>query len=50
MYHQAVHRGYAERSFMFDDVYTGVDTLTARPAISEESISKLLQHYSVKIY
>ncbi len=43
MYNQAVQLGYAERSFMFESVYTGVDMSTPRPAISEDAIARLLQ-------
>ncbi len=44
VYNQAVKQGYAERSFMFENVYTGVDTpVSPRPAISEDAIARLLQ-------
>ncbi len=43
VYNQATQQGYAERSFMFENVYTGVDATSSRPAISEEAIARLLQ-------
>ncbi len=43
VYNQAVQEGYADRSFMFEDVYTGVDKNIPRPAISEDAIARLLQ-------
>ncbi len=43
VYNQAVKQGYAERSFMFENVYTGVDTISSRPVISEDAIAKMLQ-------
>ncbi len=43
VYNQAVKQGYAERSFMFEDVYTGVNTISYRSAISEDAIANLLR-------
>ncbi len=42
VYNQAAKQGYAEHSFMFKDVYTGVDTTSPRSAISEDAIANLL--------
>lgn len=43
VYNQAAKLGYAERSFMFENVYTGVDaTISPRPAISEDAIANML--------
>ncbi len=43
VYNQAAKLGYAERSFMFESVYTGVDTMSSRPAISEDAIANMLR-------
>ncbi len=43
VYNQAVKLGYAERSFMFEDVYTGVDTVSSRPVVSEDAIANMLK-------
>ncbi len=43
VYNQAAQQGYAERSFMFENVYTGVDATSARPAVSEDAIANMLQ-------
>ncbi len=41
VYNKAVRRGYAEQSFPFRDVYTGIDR-TRKRAISEDIISRLM--------
>ncbi len=43
VYNHAVKHGYAARSFMFEDVYTGVVATPDRKTLSEEDIAKLLR-------
>ncbi len=43
VYNQAVGKGYAKRSFMFENVYTGVDTISSRPALEEDAIANLIK-------
>ena len=42
VYNKAVRRGYAEQSFPFRDVYTGIDR-TRKRAVSEDVILRLIQ-------
>lgn len=42
LYNKAVRRGYAEQSFPFRDVYTGIDR-TRKRAVGEDVISRLMR-------